>query len=229
MKKIIFIIILFLSCYIIYNLTYEDKFNYLTIGDSLSLGVNNYGIKQYGYSDYVRDYLKNNNILKKYDNTFTDPNYRVTDLLRMIEYNEIKTVNGKDISFNRLINNADIITLSIGMNELYYKLKMNDSNVYSYMNGLLDDLELLLKRINRFNHKKVFVLGYYNVINCQDEINYINTKLKHIVEAEGFEYIDLSNIFDNNPKFFDKNDSFIPNNDGYFKISQIIVEKIIKY
>ena len=229
MKKIIFIIILFLSCYIIYNLTYEDKFNYLTIGDSLSLGVNNYGIKQYGYSDYVRDYLKNNNILKKYDNTFTDPNYRVTDLLRMIEYNEIKTVNGKDISFNRLINNADIITLSIGMNELYYKLKMNDSNVYSYMNGLLDDLELLLKRINRFNHKKVFVLGYYNVINCQDEINYINTKLKHIVEAEGFEYIDLSNIFDNNPKFFDKNDSFIPNNDGYFKISQIIVEKIKKY
>lgn len=226
MKKIIFIIILFLSCYIIYSLTYDDKFNYLTIGDSLSLGVNNYGIKQYGYSDYVRDYLRENNKLKNYDNTFTDANYRITDLLKMTLYNEVKSVNGKDFSFNRLLKNADIITLSIGMNELYYKLKINDSNVYNYMNGLLNDMELLLKHINKFNHKKVFVLGYYNVLNCQDEINYINTKLKFIVESEGFEYIDLSNVFDNNPKFFDKNDSFIPNNDGYFKISQIIVEKI---
>lgn len=228
MKKIIFIIILFLSCYIIYNLTYEDKFNYLTIGDSLSLGVNSYGIKQYGFSDYVRDYLRENNKLKNYDNTFTDANYRITDILNMSLYNENKNVNGRDVSFNRLLKNADIITLSIGMNELYYKLKMNDSNVYNYMNELLSDMELLLKRINKFNHKKVFVLGYYNVINCQDEINYINTKLKIIVESEGFEYVDLSNIFDNNPKYFDKSNSFIPNNDGYFKISQIIIEKIKK-
>ena len=58
MKKIIFILILFLSCYFIYNLTIDSKINYLTIGDSLSSGINIYGIKQYGYSDYVKDYLK---------------------------------------------------------------------------------------------------------------------------------------------------------------------------
>ena len=228
MKKIIFIIILFLSCYIIYNLTYDDKFNYLTIGDSLSLGVNSYGVRQYGYSDYVKDYLDRENKLKDFDNTYTNANYRITDLIKVIEYNEVKSVNGKDININQLLKKADIITLSIGMNELYYKLKMNDTNIYNYMNDILDDMQLLLNKVNKFNHKKVFVLGYYNVINCQEEINYINTKLKIMVENEGFEYVDLSNVFDNNPIFFENNGSFIPNNAGYFKIYQIIVEKIKK-
>lgn len=229
MKKIIFILILFLSCYIIYNLTYEEKFNYLTIGDSLSKGVNIYNVRQYGYSDYVKDYLESEDKLKSFNDTFTDSDYRITDLLRIIEYNEVKNVNGSDVSINQLLKKADIITLSIGMNELYYKLRMNDNNVYNYMNELLKDMEELLEHINRFNHKKVFVLGYYNVGASQEEVNYINTKLKYLVNNEGFEYVDLSNIFDNNPIYFDKNDSFIPNNDGYLKISKIIVEKLKKY
>ena len=57
MKKIIFILILFLSCYIVYNLTSDSKVNYLTLGDSLSGGVNIYGVKSYGYSDYILTYL----------------------------------------------------------------------------------------------------------------------------------------------------------------------------
>lgn len=229
MKKIIFIIILFLSCYIVYNLTISDRLDYVTLGDSLSKGVNVYGVKQYGYSDYVKDYLEQKNKLASFDNTFTDSNYRITDLLNMIEYNEVKNVNGVEISINRLLKKADVITISIGMNELYYKLEMNDSNIYNYINGILRDMEQLLKHINKFNHKKVFVLGYYNIDDYQDEINYINVKLKDIVSNEGFEYVDLANVFDNNPNFFDNNDSFIPNNYGYLKISKIILAKLEKY
>ena len=72
----------------------------------------------------------------------------------------------------------------------------------------------------------MLVLGYYNVGVEQEYINYINTKLKQIIIKQGFEYVDLSNIFDNNPIYFDKTGSFIPNNEGYLKISKIIVEKI---
>ena len=228
MKKIIFIIILFLSCYIVYNLTLSDRLHYVTLGDSLSKGVNIYGVKQYGYSDYIKDYLEQENRLSSFDNTFTDSNYRITDLLRLIEYNEVKNVNGVDVSLNRLLKKADVITLSIGMNELYYKLKLNDNNIYNYMNGILGDMEQLLKYINKFNHKKVFVLGYYNIGGYQEEINYINVKLKNIVANEGFEYIDLTNYFDNNPNYFDNNGSFIPNNYGYLKISKIILAKLKK-
>jgi len=229
MKKIIFILILFLSCYIIYNLTTDSKFYYLTLGDSLSVGVNVYGIKENGYSDYVRDYLQKEDKLKYYDNTFTDTDYRITDLIRMIEYNEVININGKEFSINQLLKKADIITLSVGMNELYYKLNTNNENIYNYMNEILGDMKDLLKHINRFNHKKVFVLGYYNVGVNQEYVNYINTKLKYIVVNQGFEYVDLSNIFDNNPIYFDKKGSFVPNNEGYLKISKIIIEKLENY
>ena len=101
MKKIIFILILFLSCYIIYNLTTDSKVYYLTLGDSLSNGVNVYGVKQYGYSDYVKEYLINEDKLKYYNDTFTDSDYRITDLLRMIENNETKNINGKEVSINQ--------------------------------------------------------------------------------------------------------------------------------
>ena len=158
MKKIIFILILFLSCYFIYNLTKDNKINYLTIGDSISSGQSSYGVKRYGYSFYVKDYLKDLNKLKSFNDSFTSSDYRITDLLRIIEYNEIKNINGIEISLNQLIKKADVITLSIGMNELYYKLKMNNENIYNYMNELIYDMEELLHHINKFNHKKVIII-----------------------------------------------------------------------
>lgn len=225
-KKIIFILILFLSCYFIYNFSLDNKLFYVSIGDFLSKGINNYDIKVKGYSDYVMEYLASNNRLKEYNNVFCDSDYRITDILRIIRYNDTKRVNDKEINLNRLIKEADVITLSVGMNELYYKLNKNDSNIYSYMNEMLFDMKELLGYINKFNHKRVFVLGYYNITNYQEEIDYINTKLKDIVRGEGFIYIDLSMIFDNNPVFFDNVNGFIPNNKGYLKISQKIVAKI---
>lgn len=226
MKKIIFILFLFLSCYIIYNGALNTKYYYLSLGDSLSGGINIYGLKQYGYSDYLKDYLSENNLLEKYDNTFTDKDYRIIDLIKMIEYNEEISINGKKTNINQSLKKADIITLSIGMNELYYKLNINNENIYNYMIELLNDMEKLLQHIAKYNHKKVYVLGYYNIGTNQEYINYINIKLENITLKYNFEYVDLSKIFNNNPIYFDKKDSFIPNNAGYLKISKIIIEKL---
>lgn len=229
MKKIIFILILFLSCYFIYNLTFDDKIYYVSLGDALSKGVNTYGIKTGGYTDYVKEYLETENKLEEFNDIYTDTDYRITDLLRMIEYNETKNIKGTEININRLLKKADVITLSVGMNELYYKFNGDNTNIYNYMNELLFDMEELLKYINKYNHKKVFVLGYYNVLDNQEEINYINVKLKKIVNDNKFIYVDLSKILDNNPSYFDKTGNFIPNNEGYLKISKIIIENLKKY
>ncbi len=230
MKKVLLILILFLSCYVIYKYTVNDDIYYISIGDSLALGTNQKQAIGYGFSDYIKDYISENKKLKGYSKTFANNNYRITDLIRIIEYNETKTVDGQEISLNRLLKQADIITLSVGMNELYYKITTNTDNIYSYMNEMLIDMKELLEHINKFNHKKVFVLGYYNVTGKnQDIFSYINYELKELVMEEGFEYIDLAKIFDNNPIFFENSINFIPNNNGYQKISQIIVEKIKNY
>lgn len=223
MKKVLLILILFLSCYFIYNKTINNKVYYLTIGDALSKGTNEYGVVSNGYNEYVKDYLKQNNLLEDYNKTFTDNDYRIIDVIKVLEYNEEKD----GYTLNRLIKKADIITISLGMNDLYYKLEKNDYNLYKYVDNMIINYNKIFKYIKKFEHKKVYVLGYYNILGESNDIfTYANYKLKEVCEKNNFTYIDLSNQFSNNPIYFTKKTSFIPNNKGYKKISQIIVENL---
>ena len=223
MKKVFLILILFLSCYFIYNKTVDNKVYYLTIGDSLSKGTNEYGVVSYGYNEYIRDHLEQKNILKEYNKTFTNNDYRIIDVIKVLEYNEKKD----NYSLNRLIKKADIITISLGMNDIYYKLKKEDKRIYTYIDNMMTNYDKILTYINKFPHDKVFVLGYYNVSGESNDIfSYANYKLKEICNKNEFTFIELSNIFTNNPIYFSKTGSFIPNNKGYEKISQIIVENL---
>ena len=230
MKKIISILILFLSCYFIYNLTIDNELFYLSIGDGIAKGITDEGnVSEYNYTDSIKNYLTSKNKLKGFNSSFVDKDYRITDLLRIIKYKEEIVVNNDHISINELLKKADIVTISLGMNELYYKILVDNNNIYSYIDGMLSDMELLLKEVDRYNHKKVIVLGYYNTTNNNNDIfNYVNYKLKNIVEKRGFEFIDIDKIINNN-NYFTNNTNFYLNNEGYQKISQIIVEKINKY
>ncbi len=230
MKKIISILILFLSCYFIYNLTIDNELFYLSIGDGIAKGITDEGnVSVYNYTDSIKNYLTSKNKLKGFNNSFVDKDYRITDLLRIIKYKEEIVVNNDHVSINELLKKADIVTISLGMNELYYKILVDNNNIYSYIDGMLSDMELLLKEVDRYNHKKVIVLGYYNTTNNNNDIfNYVNYKLKNIVEKRGFEFIDIDKIINNN-NYFTNNTNFYLNNEGYQKISQIIVEKINKY
>lgn len=222
MKKVFLILILFLSCYVIYNKTIDNKIYYLTIGDSISKGTNEYGTSTYGYSNFVKDYLYKTNKLKEYNKTFTSNDYQITDIVRILEYNESKD----NQTLNRLIKKADIITISLGMNDLYYKIN-NPSKIYTYIDNMINDYNKILNYINKFHHQEVFILGYYNVTGKNNDIfKYANYNLKQLCHKYNYTYIDLSLILDNNPNYFSKNNNFIPNIKGYERISQIIVEKI---
>ena len=231
MKKIISILILFLSCYFIYNLTIDNELFYLSIGDGIAKGITDEGnVSEYNYTDSINNYLTSKNKLKGFNNSFVDKDYRITDLLRIIKYKEEIVVDNDHISINELLKKADIVTISLGMNELYYKILVDNNNIYSYIDGMLSDMELLLKEVDRYNHKKVIVLGYYNTTNNNKDIfNYVNYKLKNIVNKRGFEFVDVDKIINNNTNYFTNNTNFYLNNGGYQKISQIIVEKINKY
>ena len=157
--------------------------------------------------------MTSDKLYQEYNKTFTNNDYRITDILKILEYNEKK----EDYSLNRLIKQADIITISLG----------NNQNMYTYIDTIINDYSKLMSYINKFHHEYVFVLGYYNTIGeYQDVFNYANYKLKQICEENGFIYIDLATILDNNPLYLAQKKTFIPNERGYEKISQIIVEKI---
>lgn len=224
MKKVFLILILFLSCYFIYTKTEGNKKNYLVIGDSLSKGINEYGVSSYGYSDFIKDYLENKKILKNYNETYTDVNYKVSDIVKILEYNESKN----NISLNRLIKEADIITISLGIDEIYYKINKNNQNIYTYIDNMISDYNKILNYISKFHHDKVYILGYYNTTkNNIDIFNYANYKLETLTKKYNYTYIDLAQILDNNPTYISQiNNNYMPNIKGYQKISQIIVENL---
>lgn len=223
MKKVLLILILFLSCYFIYNFTNDKQLSYLTLGDCLSKGTNEYGVAIKGYSDYIRNYLVNQNILKDYNKTFTSNDYRIIDIIKILSYNEKRD----NYSLNRLIKESDIITISLGMTELYNKIERKDQNIYTYIDTMINDYTKILDYVNKFHHEKVFILGYYNVLGTSNDVfDYANYKLEKECQKRKFIYINLSKTLNNNPNYFSKKGTFIPNIEGYEKISQIIVEKL---
>lgn len=224
MKKVFLILTLFLSCYFIYTKTEGNKKNYLVIGDSLSKGINEYGVVSYGYSDFIKDYLENKKIIKNYNKTYTDVNYKVSDIVKILEYNESKN----NISLNRLIKEADIITISLGIDEIYYKINKNNQNIYTYIDNMISDYNKILNYISKFHHDKVYILGFYNTTkNNIDIFNYANYKLEVLTKKYNYTYIDLAKILDNNPTYISQiSNNYMPNIRGYEKISQIIVENL---
>ena len=222
MKKILFVLVLFLSCYIVYFVTEKEEYYYLSLGDGLGKSFCDNSFHT-GYDNMISDYLKNEKKLEKFNNLFVDYSYRITDLIRMIKYNDyVYDVKG-EVYINQALKRSDIITLSIGNNELYSRLLMDKEDIFGYIHEMLDDMETLLGLINRYNHKLVFVTGFYNNIKGKEDIvNYVNLELADMVKSNGFIYVDVSFIKDN---YKNINDKCIKIED-YNKIFQIIVEKI---
>ena len=214
MKKIILILFLFLSCYIIYNLTEEKGLSCLVIGDTIA----------------DNEYLKNNSLITNYNNTYINQEYRIIDLINIIKYNEEQEIDNKKISIHRLLKNTDVLIISIGMNDLYYKLNTNSQNIYTYLNDMLNNIEILLNEINKYNYKQVYILGYYNITNNNTDIfTYINYKLEKLSNKYHYNYIELNNILRNNPNYLKNTNNFELNSQGSSKISKIIVENLKNY
>ena len=212
MKKIILILFLFLSCYLIYNLTEDKNLSYLVIGDTIA------------DNPYIE------NTVKEYNNNYINEEYRIIDLINILKYNQEITINKNKVSIHRLLKNADILIISIGMNDIYYKLNSDTKNIYTYLNDMVNNMKVLLSQIDKYNYEKVLVLGYYNNKNENNDIfTYLNYKMKAVIQDYNYEYIELNNILQNNPNFYQKNTNFYLNKEGYNEINKIIVEKLKKY
>ena len=83
--KLLILILLSMSVLIIYNETNNRNYNILNIGDSISLGTNSYGIKDYSYIDYYKDYLENNKYKVIVNNNYSNKELSIKELLQEIK------------------------------------------------------------------------------------------------------------------------------------------------
>ncbi len=215
MKKIILILFLFFllyACYIIYNLT-EDKNKYVTL---------------------IGDNIANNPYLKNIENTsvnndFINKDYHINDLLNVIKYNQELDIDNKIESIHQLLKKSDVVILSIGMNDLYYKLNDNTKEIYTYLNNMINNYEIIIREISRYDYKQVYILGYYNITNNNNDIfTYINYKLSNIAKNYNYTFIDTNKILNNKQEYYKKETNFNLNNKGYYQIFNILVENLKK-
>ena len=138
-------------------------------------------------------------------------------------------IDNKTESIHKLLKESDIVIISIGMNDIYYKLNDNTKEIYSYVNDIINNYNIILKEISKYDNKYVFILGYYNITNKNNDIfTYVNYKLKNIVNNYHYTYLDLNKILYNNKNYYQKSNVFYLNNAGYEQIYKLIVENLKK-
>lgn len=224
MKKKL-LLLLFISAIVtmlIYALNRNEKTYYLSLGDGVAEGMTAFHVEGYSYSDYIKDELQSRKCLDKFIKGFNEKDQRVKDLSLYIEKNTEITVGKETIPIQQAINKADIITLSIGSDELYTKEKITEKDIKNFASNL----EILYKKIKKYAQNKVIVLGLYYVMDVSTMVtDKINLEIEELCKRYGFTYIDTRLIINQEDYFADLKSHYITYR-GHKEISKKILEEI---
>ena len=219
-KLIILIIIVSFTSIIIYNYTQKDEITVVALGDSISLGMTPYNIKGYSYNNYLKEEYENKHKLNKYYE-FSECGKTVKELIYEIKENKKIDINGKTIELQRIINEADILTINIGMDELSED-KITKEIIKNYNN----DIKELLNIIKKLNSKKVIIIGLFTIKKEELlNINKINANIRDKALINNFTFIDISTILNKEEYFFNK-DSYYINYLGHKEIYKAISKSL---
>lgn len=230
MKKIIFLAVVVTFVFFVYLLNIDKKVYFLALGDSLAVGTNSFNEEVYGYTDYIRDYLESNNKLEKYIKQYATNGYRVADIMNDINYNKKLVVNNEEITIKNALVKADVLTLSIGSNDLLNHLKYNEKS-NEYIDEVINDIDSLLNIIRKYCKEDIFIIGFYNpfyyINDMNESIEYANKLLKEVSNKYNINYIEVSDLFKDN-KYLPNPLNIHPSKEGYLYISKRIIKEIEK-
>lgn len=204
MKKILIVGIIILSIFLIYLTTIDKKVYYLALGDQISLGMTKDGYYELSYTNYIKEYLEEKGKLETYIDDYLTQGYRITDIINDINNNKEIEETKKTLK-NALIK-ADLITISIGTNDIIAKIdnenklsKIDYNKLYKNINEITNDLDKLLNLIREYCKEDIILIGIY--INTNNEklneiINNANEKFKETANKYNITYIDLLNTLE---------------------------------
>lgn len=199
LKNIFVIAILFLTVFLIYLTTLDKKIYYLALGDSVALGDN-----QVSYPRLIVDYLNEQDVLEEYRYEFMKDDLRVTELITDIENNKKINNDGKEQTIKNALIKADLITLSVGNEELFYKMKTEKTRgLYDYIDEMIRDMEKLFQLMREYCKEDIFALGYVNPFDnaMVSYIQYANRKLEALTKKYDITYVSISSIENDKQNF----------------------------
>lgn len=216
MKKLLFLVTIIFIVFMIYIFNLDSKIYYLALGDKVTINDNS-------FVNNIEKYLKEINKLEITSKEFTNYNYRTTDLSRDIDDNIKKKNNNKEITIKNAIIKADLITITIGLND--YINYLNDYQMLkNNLINLKNDMDILLSKIRKISKEKIILIGIYSLSN-DEKINNILSQLNNqysvVCEKYDIYYLNIFNEIENNIDIKKE----IPTNEGY----SIISDKLIRY
>ena len=181
--KLISLIIISLSVYIIYNKTNNSCYKITNIGDKLSLGVDN-NIIEKGYIDYYKDYIKQEKKKVIIDNSYSNKSQTLNNTLLLIR-NNINTEEKKDPkTMKKIIKeiNNDYNMLINEINKYYHK----DILVIGYYKNYNDDfINKGVVELNKIleKNKNIYYIDTYNTLNNREK--YFNNLNSYYPNSRG--------------------------------------------
>jgi lysophospholipase L1-like esterase len=145
--------------------TRGEKVDYVALGDSLAAGQTPYKEIDKGYTDFLADRLDTIGYLGSYLR-YAVPGYTTEDVLEDIKHDVEK--GGKSI--REAIEDAEMITLDAGANDLLHELTITDKGVSTdpekvpaIMDQVYRNLKAIMAEIKEENpDAEVYIMGYYN-------------------------------------------------------------------
>lgn len=246
MKKYLKIFIFFIALLIVFiiykNFTNEDKkISYIALGDSIAEGMDSYSAVNYGYTDYISDYLKKNDKLSFYTKAFSKSGYKTGDVVRDIENNKSIEIDGNTIYLKDALKDSDLVTLTIGANNFISNLSFDNiaEKVFNMKKTKKEADEIVLEirdliiLIQQYAKKQIIVTGYYNPVprltiykkEIDELIKYFNNSLEETCNELGVDYVDIFDVLDGNTEALPNPLNIHPNKYGY----ELIANEVIKH
>lgn len=193
LKSILVLGIVFIVVFFIYLTTLDKKVYYLDLGIRDS--------DDYTYADMISNYFIKINKQEKYINYFTSKDYRTTDLIRDIKDNKMVLQNNKKQTIKNALIKADLVTLNIGSNDLYYKLNSDiDSKeeIYNYIDEILNDIEELFSKLREYCKEDIIFLGFYNKYDNKNKefFEYANERIIKMCNNNNIYFINPNTIIE---------------------------------
>lgn len=189
--------------------------DYVALGDSLALGINEVGLIGLGYTDFVAQTLQQDGLITSYNKGFTYSGYTTKNVLEDIQNNVEKSVVGfgyqsEKVKLRTSIKEAEIITLTAGANDLIPILKESQTTGINAVAMLkasqeaIKNIAAILEEIKKLNPRaQVYVMGYYNSFPYYSEdlqqqfimlLKVMNATIKTTVEKAGAVFVPTYDI-----------------------------------
>lgn len=224
LKIALFFSIVILTVFVIYLTTLDKSISYVALGDFLTVGVTADSEDKYSFTDYINKYLEEKNVVGEYIKEFADNTYRTTDIIRDIQDNKKIMINNKERTLKNVLIKADLLTLSIGTNDVISIMASEDinGNFYDYLDDILLDIDKLFGLLRQYCKEDIIVLGYYNPYygnkRYDSAFSYMNTKVNYISQKYGIKYVDIYDLYNSNLEFLPIMSDIHPSNLGYKSI-----------